>query len=171
VPPGLALDRTVLKLAASKNGETVGNGTCAGFVEWALDQAGAKDENDFDPNGDRFNDKLWPNYNYVWGDPVSTLTRTSHSTRGIVPGDILQIRNVEASWFPSTPPPPGTRWKNPYTYGAQHHSAIVAKVAGNTLTLLEQDQPEHEPASVRYTTLNLDGLHSGTIWVYSPVPK
>jgi len=173
VPPSVALARTVLKLAVSmsKDGQTVGDGSCWAFVQTVLDDAGAKDSYDFDPNRVRFDKKLWPHFNYVWGDPVSTLTPASHSTIGIQKGDIVQTSGVKASWYPQTPPPPGYKYTKPFTYGGGHHSAIVGNVSGNILTLIEQGTPLHGPPRVWTSTLNLDGLQRGTIYVYSPVAK
>jgi hypothetical protein len=98
------------------------------------------------------------------------LTPDSHSTDGIRPGDIFQTEGVHAKWWPPYPPPPGHKWAKPFSYDAGHHSGIIANVNGNMLTLLEQTTV-HGIARPKYTTLNLDGLHSGTISVYSPVPK
>jgi hypothetical protein len=165
------LNRKVLEWAThyAKSGEKVGeNGTCWELVQTVLDNAGAKDSWDFDPKGDRFNKTAWPNVDYTWGRLVATLTKDSHSASNILPGDIVQMSGeVRASWTPKAPP--GFHYKDPWTYHVGHHSAIVMSIQGNTLTFVEQGTDVHPRVSP--VPLNLDGLTSGTIKVYRPVPK
>ncbi len=167
-PSPLTLSQKVLHLAAEDNGKTIGDGSCWAFVETVLDDAGAEDSQHYRPKG--MSDEVFKHYNYVWGNLVTDLTPESHSTADIRPGYIIQTIGVKASWYPDTPPPPGTKYGSPATYGAGHHSAIVVSVWYNKLTVMEQTKVNGVQA-VKYTTLNLDGLYKGTIKVYSPVAK
>jgi hypothetical protein len=112
-----------------------------------------------------------PNDDYVWGNLVDTVTTANRSLAGILPGDVIQFRDVllvhtvtgsNGSWSTSTK-------------SAPHHTAVVEAVHGSTIYVLEQDVGDAgTPDSVRYTvqhgSYDLNDLQAGTMWIYQPIP-
>ena len=166
--------------------QKVGDGNCTALVNAALAASGAKNANEFAPRRVQFNPRVWANFNYRWGNPVATLTPSSHGTGGIQPGDIIQYRDVLVAG------------NNNSIWWYQHHTSIVSKVSGSTITVVEQGIASR--SYVQSNTLNLDTLQNltlaklrtlnnthwrkypgwlktatvhndATLWVYSPVAK
>jgi hypothetical protein len=150
LPP---MNQAVLAFANSHLGAQVGNGQCAILAYQALISAGAENFDVLGPTGD--------GADYVWGTRVATLTPASHSTNGILPGDIIQLRNVQIK----TVYPNGS-WS---TEQAAHHTAIVSSVSGDTINVLQQN--DGGVLKVEQGSYNLSGLQQGTMWVYQPIPK
>ena len=66
-----------------------------------------------------------------------------------------------------------TTWTSWSTMTATHHTAIVASVSGNTITVYQQNVTNsgHPPKVVQVGTLNLNDMKQGTLWVYRPVAR
>ena len=124
--------------------------------------AGAESESKLGPTG--------PDSNYVWGTLVDTVTTANRSLAGVLPGDVIQIRDV--TLVHTTTNPDGSWYTTTKTAG--HHTAIVESVSGSTISVLEQNVGSaNTPDSVRYTvqhgTYDLSDLQSGTMWIYQPI--
>jgi hypothetical protein len=148
-----ATNQGVLAFAKTHIGTQVGNGQCGTLAYQALNNAGAANFDVLGPTGD--------DADYVWGTRVATLTPASHATMGILPGDVIQFRNV----LIKTVYPNGS-WTSEQ---AAHHTAIVSSVSGNTINVLEQNA--NGVLKVEQGSYNLSGLQQGTMWVYRPIPK
>ena len=157
-----AVNQKVLAFAEANVGKEVGNGQCTDLADAAYAAAGAEPESKLGPTG--------PNADYVWGTLVSTVTTANHSLAGVLPGDVIQFRDVtlvhtttnsNGSWYTTT-------------LTAAHHTAIVESVSGSTIYVLEQNVGSADtPVSVRHTVQHgaykLDDLQSGTMWIYQPI--
>ena len=66
---------------------------------------------------------------------VTTVTTASHSLAGVVPGDVIQFRDVT---LVHTTTHPNGSWSST-TKTADHHTAIVESVSGSTITVFEQN--------------------------------
>ena len=148
-------NQKVLDFVYSRLNTQVGDGQCATLASEALAYAGAKNFDVLGPNG--------PDADYVWGTPVATLTPASHPTASIIPGDIIQFRDVLI--VTRTVYPNGS-WAESQMQ-ALHHTAIVTNVSGNTLTIAQQNS--NGVMQDQLATLNVDGLTEGTMWVYRPI--
>jgi hypothetical protein len=156
------VNQGVLAFAQSHIGQEVGNGQCTDLVDAAYAAAGAESESKLGPTG--------PDADYVWGTPVDTVTTANHSLAGVLPGDVIQFRDV--TLVHTTTYPDGSWYTTTKT--ADHHTAIVESVSGSTINVLEQNVGSaNTPDSVRYTvqrgTYDLDDLQSGTMWIYQPI--
>ena len=145
------VNQKVLAFAEANVGQKVGRGQCTDLAEAAYAAAGAESEAKLGPTG--------PNADYVWGTLVDTVTTSNHSLAGVLPGDVIQFRDVMLVHTTKT---------------ASHHTAIVESVSGSTIQVLEQDVGDaNTPDSVRYTvqhgTYDLSDLQSGTMWIYQPI--
>ena len=147
------LNRKVLAFAKANLGQQVGDGQCAVLAQAALEAAGAKNFDSLGPTG--------PGADYVWGRLVATETPGSHPTGGIKPGDILQFSNVQiVKSFQNG---------STMTMTATHHTAIVEKVSGTTITVLQQNY--NGILQVGEGQIELDGLQQGTIRAYRPIAR
>jgi hypothetical protein len=157
-----ALNQQLLNYARSHLGKQVGNGECAMLAYLGLNQIHANCQLG----------SAGPNANYVWGRKVATLTPRSHSTAGILPGDIIQYSNVELV-HTTVKKVGNTTWTSWSTMTATHHTAIVASVSGNTITVYQQNVTNsgYPPKVVQIGTLNLNDMKQGTLWVYRPVAR
>ena len=166
----------VLKFATMNLGKMVGDGQCATLAQMAVQAAGGKPFYQLGPTG--------PGADYVWGKPVTTLTATAGSTAGILPGDIIQFRNLSLTETVKTTFANGGWRSQSMTSSYPHHTAIVSSVNGNFITVLEQnvnsvliDQKGTLWAHSSAThVVNKDGsktdttytVNGGTMWVYRP---
>jgi len=156
------LNQKVLAYARSQLGRRVGDGECATLAVQALASARARG----------LVEPAAANSDYTWGKKVAMLTPTHHSTAAIQPGDILQLRDVSTLSVTRTQQPDGSVWTMTRTTSAQHHTAIVASVSGNTIKVYEQNVGGGTGAKVvQMGTLNLNDLRQGTIGVYRPVAR
>lgn len=140
-----ALSSSVLSYVQSKMGTKVGDGQCGTVVLTALRVAGASTNFDFsNPNGD-----------YLWGQLAATLTPQSRDLSQVRAGDIIQFRDAK---FVSA----NGSWSL-----AAHHTAVVAVVSGDTLTVLEQNV--NGVMVVQPGTYRLNDMTQGTMWAYRPI--
>ncbi len=151
-----------MAFAEAHLGQEVGGGQCTDLVDAAYAAAGAESESKLGPTGS--------DSDYVWGTMVTTVTTASHSLAGVVPGDVIQFRDVT---LVHTTTHPNGSWSST-TKTADHHTAIVESVSGSTITVFEQNVGFADtPDSVRYTdqigTYDLNDLTSGTMWIYQPI--
>jgi hypothetical protein len=140
-------------------GNTIGNGECSDLPDQILQNNGGKSFTDLGPTG--------LDADYVWGDVIATLSVDSPSLDGILPGDVLQYRDVhtshrvtreDGSWTSSTSE-------------AIHHTSVVKAVStdGRAICVFEQNTGGNR--FVQTGTVWVDGLESGTIWAYRPLFK
>jgi hypothetical protein len=153
-----------LAFAEAHVGQEVGRGQCTDLADAAFAAAGAKSESDLGTTG--------PDANYVWGTLVDTVTTANHSLAGVLPGDVIQFRDV---LLVHTTTYPDGSWSTT-TLTAGHHTAIVESVSGSTIHVLEQDvgtanTPDSVRHSVQYGAYDLDDLQSGTMWIYQPISR
>jgi hypothetical protein len=135
--PGL--NKKVLEFARDKLGEKVGDGECATLAVQALSAAG----------GEGFSDP--GEGDYVWGKLVRTVTPGENSTGEVLPGDIVQFRDVITSeaTFP-------------------HHTAIVETVKGDGADVELLHQNINDVRKVQRTTLRFGDLKKGSVKIYRP---
>ena len=155
-------NQKIVAFSEANLGQKVGHGECTDLVDAAYAAAGAESESQLGPTG--------PTANYVWGTLVGTVTTANHSLAGVLPGDVIQFRDVML--VHTTKNPDGSWYTTTKT--ATHHTAIVESVSGWTITVLEQNVGDsNTPDSVRYTvqrnTYDLRDLQSGTMWIYQPI--
>ena len=151
------LNRAVLDFARASIGKAVGDGQCTSLAVAALQNAGARR-----PvfNGDRDAD-------YEWGELVATLTPDDHRAAAILPGDLIQCRDVRIVTVRKTGRSIHTR-----TLIFPHHTAIVAAVSGPVVKVLHQNFGNGpQQRLVASESLRLDDLKAGTLWVYRPVAE
>ncbi|RYG42507.1 CHAP domain-containing protein [bacterium] len=149
-----SLNEKIVAYCEARVGQKVGTGQCADLAQQALLSFGAADRYRRAPDAPNPGD-------YVWGRRVATVVPDRQDTAAILPGDVLQYRDVvferrtRFSWSQST---------------AAHHTSIVAEVCPGTLRVYEQNV--NGRMTVGKTELALDDLKSGTLWVYraAPVP-
>ena len=151
-----------MAFAEAHVGQKVGGGQCTDLVDAAYAAAGAESESQLGPSG--------ADADYVWGTLVTKVTTASHSLTGVVPGDVIQFRDVT---LVHTTTYPNGSWSTT-TKTAEHHTAIVESVSGSTITVFEQNVGSaNTPDSVRYTdqvgTYDLNDLTGGTMWIYQPI--
>ena len=153
LPP---LNARVSEFARSHLGEPVGDGICITLAVEALRASGARPVPLSDPRGE-----------YVWGKPIADL-------RTVLPGDILQFRDVVFSGSRSVGKNRRIRWHETYP----HHTAIVAGTEenGRLITIYHQNVAVagEDPArvgQVRAAVLRMNSLQpGGQIHAYRPIP-
>jgi hypothetical protein len=155
------LNRKVVEFAREHLGKTIGSGECNTLAVAALREAGATiPMQDPESKGD-----------FAWGRLVATLTTDDHRANDVLPGDILQFRDVRV--FTSTIRG-GAIHTNDRTY--PHHTAVVFSVSGRNLRILHSnvDRPkasDEKKRVVQEDPLLLDDMKRGTIWVYRPISE
>jgi hypothetical protein len=146
----------VLSFAVRSIGQVFGDGGCSRFVAAALLASGAE-FNEGDSNwGNLIGQTMGPMTPAI--NPAMTMaTGGAWWLPGLVGGDVLQFENAyfssanSWSWFP-------------------HHSAIVSKVNGFEIEIVNQNAPIGSP--VHYDTINLaQMMPSGIILAYQPRRK
>lgn len=146
LPP---LNASLVAFCQNRLGQKVGTGQCADLPYRALLGLRAMPRAKDAPNpGD-----------YVWGRLVATITPRSRGAGSLLPGDVLQYRDVaferrtRLSWSRMT---------------AAHHTSVVARVEPGRLTVYEQNV--NGRMTVGTTELVLADLVGGTLWAYRPEP-
>jgi hypothetical protein len=153
------LNRKVLDFAREHLGRKVDSGECNTLAVAALREAGATIPMQIpESKGD-----------FAWGRLVATLTADDHRANEILPGDLLQFRDVRV--FTST-----IRGGAIRTSDRQypHHTAVVLTVSGSDLRILHSnvDRPktsDEKKRLVQEDPLPLNDVKRGTIWVYRPI--
>jgi hypothetical protein len=132
------LNRKVIEYAQARMGKQVGNGECWTLADLALSFAGARR-----PGRDGL-------ALYAFGRKLSSKTK-------LLPGDVLQFEKAEfyhqdkSGWSSQSMP---------------HHTAIVYKVSGTKVTLLNQNVGGDK--TVKTTIINLAERTKGTITRFRP---
>jgi hypothetical protein len=135
------LNRKVLKFAQDHTGEQVGNGECWTLAADALAHAGAQR----------------PGVN---GVPVNTFGRKLDPKSAILPGDVVQFEKAKFEHKTET----ATSWQT-----MPHHTAIVSKVDGKTISILHQNYAGKR--TVGAGEIVLTELTEGTVEFFRPVPR
>jgi hypothetical protein len=153
--PGLA--EKIVQFCKDRVGTSVGDGECGTLAQEALKAAGAAGLRKDDPGpGD-----------YVWGEFVFLVevkggkrVREPADAKA-EPGDVIQYRDV---MLPSTVNGRSALFLTP------HHTAVVGDVKKNG-DLVVYEQNVGGTKEVVRSTISPNGLRSGWIRVYRPVPK
>jgi hypothetical protein len=136
-----ALNQKVLQFARARMGKQVGNGECWTLAADALKAAGARRPGTGGVGV------------YVFGKQIN---------RGALqPGDVIQFENVRFE----RRGPDGSRSWNEFA----HHTALVAGVRGNRITLLHQNVNGNR--TVQTGTIDMADFQSGTMRYYRPQPR
>ena len=117
------INSQVLAYAKAHINQVVGDGECATLAQGAVQSAGGVPFSKLGPTG--------LNADYVWGKKVATLTPTSGNIAGILPGDILQFRNVIEVDTMTVRYKDGRTRTTVNTQKPTHHTAIVTEIGGN----------------------------------------
>ncbi len=151
------LNRKVLEYVRDNLGKKVGDGECATLAARALHKAEARDCST-SRSGE-----------YIWGKLVRTVTSGTNVTGNVLPGDILQLREVVFA---------GRKGKTTYESSYPLHTAIVAAVKGDgkVVEVLHQNAgaftaPDAERRKVQRVTMRFDELKKGSIKIYRPLPR
>src|SRR6185312_9919050 len=94
------------------------------------------------------------------GNLIRTMTTNARSLTGIMPGDIVQMRNVEFYHRSSN----GSWYQNNYP----HHTAVVKAVAADGGELCVLQQNVNNEKYVQVGTMALSDLTEGTIKSFAP---
>ena len=144
-----ALDEGMQYYAFQHFGQVVGNGQCADLPDTYLRSAHAKTFYQLGPAD--------LNANYVWGNLVTTATPGRVDLSEVIPGDIIQLRDVNVVEQLGN-----TTW----TKNAAHHTAVVFAISPDNQELCVFEQ---NPGPVNFGYYDLRGLRGGTMWFYRPV--
>jgi len=126
--PAQSLGDRIVAFALSQQGQQVGDGECFALADTALSQAGAKSAAAFTA--------IDADTDYVWGTPVPLAK--------IRPGDILQFRNFRIrrlitrtirNDFGTV----AASTQNEELEDRDHHTAVVERINGPTISILEQN--------------------------------
>ena len=153
-----SLNRKVYNYAIAHLGQQIANGECAFLIHNALVSAGAKSFDNFGVT-DLYSD-------YIWGKLTATLTPGKIDISNVEIGDIIQFRDV--STYEKITKPDGS-WKSRRVQYI-HHTSIIGEINGNQLVLIHQNFG-NDPVTkktVQKSTLDLNSLQSGTLWIYRP---
>jgi len=143
-------------------GQKVGDGECFTLADRALANAGAKSASDFGT--------VAPDIDYVWGAAVSLAD--------VRPGDIVQFRNYRFDREVVTKKTGEIVTDTDFQERTPHHTAIVEKVDGSAITVLEQNVDsspvvrnqlffkDSGPTTVGNATTTIKV--SGKFWFYRP---
>jgi len=151
------LNQKIIAFCEANADKQVGSGQCAALAEHALREAGAKPRHEFAaPLPDLGED------DYVWGQLLQP-------TDPVLPGDILQFRDVELKFrFPNG---------SSYTQTFSHHTAVVYRVhAPGVFTIVQQNvggpgRTAEQKKLVQAGMIDVRAMTRGTIWAYRPVAK
>ena len=150
--------------ARARMSQRVGNGECFTLVDRALRASGMQSAADYGT--------VTPDADYVWGTPVSLSDLRA--------GDIIQFRDYRYERTIETESASGTETVEDEQM-RPHHTAIVERVDGAQVTVLEQNAPGGAPVSRnvlffesstrragnRTTSITVHG----TFWFYRPQPQ
>lgn len=152
----------IVAYARHRLAQRVGDGECYTLANRALGNAVARTAADYG--------EVTPNADYVWGSPV-TLS-------DLRPGDVIQLRNYQYERTVDVNNPDGSGSTNTVLQERPHHTAIVQRVEGSVVTVLEQNAPDGSPvATTRLYFANSETTSgstttrvtvSGTWWFYRP---
>lgn len=143
-------------------GDRVGDGECFTLVDRALRNAGAKSAEDFGT--------VTPDADYIWGSSVTLSALRA--------GDVIQFRDYRCERTVETENPDGSGSTSTETQERPHHTAIVERLDGDAVVVLEQNSPDGAP--VVRTRLFFDSRTTssgnqtttthvqGTFWFYRP---
>lgn len=148
----------IVQFCKNNLGKKVGDGECATLVVKAFEYAGAKRYAPYGSNAD-----------YVWGKLMGEMwvdgqiggESWKSGFGGVKAGDVLQFRNAQFSGRSATG---GT-----YTRTANHHSAVVTRVSGNTYYVIHCNI--NSDRRVQEGSYNMNDLKRGRVWFYRPQPK
>jgi hypothetical protein len=155
----------VVGYARRQRGSRVGNGECFTLADRALTSAGARSAADFGT--------VVPDADYVWG--------TATTLADLQPGDIIQMRNYRFDREVEVNNPDGSGSTNTSFEERPHHTAIVESIAGDAVTVLEQNAPpgsavlrsvlffRDSTSTAGHTTTTI--RVQGTFWFYRPQPR
>jgi hypothetical protein len=143
------LNRKVLQFARDHQGKQVGNGECWTLAAEALTSAGAQR----------------PGYK---GVGVFDFGRKLSPGESPLPGDILMFWHTKFEHKSTEHIGNKTKTKTSWVTVGNHHTAIVAKVQGKTITYFNQNH--NGIKTVGATTINLDDRKEGTIEYFRPSP-
>jgi hypothetical protein len=155
----------VVGYARRQRGSRVGNGECFTLADRALSSAGARSAADFGT--------VVPDADYVWGTAVTLAD--------LQPGDIIQLRNYRFDSEVAVNNPDGSGTTDTSFQERPHHTAIVESIAGDAVTVLEQNAPPGS-AVLRSVLFFRDSTNTagrttttihvqGTFWFYRPQPR
>jgi hypothetical protein len=150
--------------ARARFAQSVGNGECFTLVDRALRASGMRSAADFGV--------ITAGADYVWGTAVTLAD--------VRAGDIVQFRDYRYDRRVETESAAGTSIDEDFQE-RPHHTAIVERVNGSELTILEQNVPSG--AGVARATLYFADSNSrsgrrtttitvqGQFWFYRPQPR
>ena len=151
------LNRKIVAFCEAHAGQQVGDGECAVLAQQALKEADGKPHHELTAPLPNMTDD-----DYVWGQLLQP-------TDAVLPGDILQFRDVELKFvFPN-----GSRWAQTFS----HHTAVVYRVFGpGQFVILQQNvggpgKTEEQKRLVQPGTIDVRAMTKGTIWAYRPIGK
>ncbi len=143
------LNLKVLKFALDHRGKQVGNGECWTLAAEALTSAGA----------------ARPGFK---GVGVFDFGRKLGAGEKPFPGDVVHFDHAKFVHKSVTKTGNKTKTKTSTVSMGGHHTAIVAKVQGKTITYLSQNR--NGDKTVGTTTINLDDRKEGTVAFFRPRP-
>jgi cell wall-associated NlpC family hydrolase len=152
----------IVAYARQRLGTEVGDGECYTLVDRALRNAGAKSAEHYGT--------VTPDADYVWG--------TSVNRSELRPGDVIQFRDYSFDRTVDTNNPDGSGSTATDHQERPHHTAIVERIDGEAVVVLEQNSPEGAPVTRNRlffrnsTTSNGNQTTTisvqGTFWFYRP---
>jgi hypothetical protein len=152
----------IVAYARQRLGQRVGNGECFTLADRALRNAGARSASD---HGD-----VSPDADYIWGSSVNLSD--------LRPGDVVQFRGYRYDRTVDVNHSDGSGSTETHSEERPHHTAIVQRVNGSVVTVLEQNAPAG--SAVVTTTLYFGSSQttagdtttrvavSGSWWFYRP---
>jgi hypothetical protein len=143
------LNRKVRQFARDHQGKQVGNGECWTLAADALSAAGARRPGFKGIGVFDFGHKLGPG-------------------ESPLPGDIIQLTHTKFEHKSTEHHGNKTVTKTHWVTVGNHHTAIVDKVDGKTITYLNQNH--NGDKTVGATTINLDERKEGSVEFFRPVP-
>src|SRR5262245_17260986 len=152
------LNQKVVKFCIANLGKKVDNGECAQLVTLAFREVGAKAWSELPAPKPPMQED-----DYVWGRLLNP------EKEAIIPGDILQLRDVEIKIVY-----PNRSWR---TWSYSHHTAVIHQVVGkNKYVVLHQNvgdrsKTQEQKQVVQKEPLDLSRRIEGTVWIYRPLEK
>ena len=150
------LNARVLAFCREALGTSVGDGECYALADHALRAAGAKRAIHYPQEPNR-GDYVWGERVVAWSiAPNGKRTRQGHP-RDVRPGDIVQFRDAVFE----------RRGARSISFrSADHHTAVVERITGETLTVLHQNSNGRR--DVTRETYRLSDLKRGWVRVDRP---
>jgi hypothetical protein len=135
------INQKVVQFARARMGQRVGNGECWTLADQALQAAGARR-----PGTRGYG-------TYIFGSPIGRSA--------LQPGDIIQFEGVQFKHYG-----PDGSWS---TNTFPHHTAVVARVRGTRITLLQQNVSGNR--TVQTGVIDMADFRRGTLRYYRPQPR